>query len=276
MTWIICTPFVFGYTVLIGDVQASELDQNGCIIRKEDCVRKIYPLSCSLVCGFAGDIRMGFAITQAMRDFLKLLEGTEQKRWDPEYLKGNLPRVMNKRWKELSDRYGEERVEFIIGGVHPTACIPKDTEWRLPYCHIYKSENDFQPEEIGIGKIESIGSGAQKYVEKLEKIQNDRELFTFLVNAGSNIDGGYASGLMNIIAMEIRDNPTEGISDHLFTFIATDRKFPDDVMYSINDREKLPGWEEFKMPEVADSWEKFQKLWKRLTDEKGNASACIG
>ena len=73
MTWVIGGSTIFGYGVLISDVCVSwELGY------QFDCLQKIYPLSNSIMGGFAGSVKIGFQLLQDLRDFLGLTDEEEK------------------------------------------------------------------------------------------------------------------------------------------------------------------------------------------------------
>lgn len=88
MTWIVGAAAIGGYAVAISDVRVTFADG-----REMDCLQKLYPMSRFIAAGFAGSVRIGFAMLDALADLLQdLPEGSA---WHPEEVADcfqNLPR----------------------------------------------------------------------------------------------------------------------------------------------------------------------------------------
>jgi hypothetical protein len=65
MTWIVGTPYGFGYGIGISDVRVTLGDHS-----EHDCLQKIYPVGRFIAMGFAGSVRIGFAMIETLRTFL--------------------------------------------------------------------------------------------------------------------------------------------------------------------------------------------------------------
>jgi len=76
MTWVIGTPTMFGYGIGISDVRVTLADGS-----ERDCLQKIYPVGRFLAMGFAGSVRIGFAMIDAISGYLKTDDDTGM--WDP-------------------------------------------------------------------------------------------------------------------------------------------------------------------------------------------------
>ena len=66
MTWIVGASTLFGYGVVISDVQVS----CGISGPRMDVLQKAYPVSNYIVAGFAGDVRPGLVLLESLRRFL--------------------------------------------------------------------------------------------------------------------------------------------------------------------------------------------------------------
>jgi len=266
MTWIIGTPYVFGYGVLIGDVQVTDEDSG----ETYDAVMKIFPVCRGLIAGFAGNVELGFALIQSLKDDYKFPDDTEKPLWYPEHLAENIPETLQKMYEKISKKTGKKFVHIIIAGVDPRL----ESDMKVPYCYIFKSDENFSPYRIPRGKIESIGSGSTvtTYVDQLEELQKGKTMAEFSQFEVHNT-GGYARMLAHSIGDTLEKNPTQGISPHLFTVIVGTAEEP---VVATNDRKYFTDPPiEFKMPEVAFSWMEFKKLINQLSGGTANASACV-
>ena len=77
MTWIVGAAAMAGYAVGISDVRVTFADG-----RESDCLQKLYPMSRFIAAGFAGSVRIGFAMLDALADLLRDLPGGSA--WHPE------------------------------------------------------------------------------------------------------------------------------------------------------------------------------------------------
>jgi hypothetical protein len=66
MTWIVGAAPPIGYAVGISDIRVTFSDAS-----ERDCLQKIYPISPFIAAGFAGSVRIGFAIVDTLRLQLK-------------------------------------------------------------------------------------------------------------------------------------------------------------------------------------------------------------
>ena len=66
MTWIIGAAAIAGYAVGISDVRVTLADG-----REMDCLQKFYPMSRFIAAGFAGSVRIGFAMLDALAYLLR-------------------------------------------------------------------------------------------------------------------------------------------------------------------------------------------------------------
>src|ERR1019366_6594510 len=61
MTWIVGTVPPFGYSILVSDICVSWADGT-----ERDCLQKIHKVGDDLLCGFAGSVRIGFGLLEAL------------------------------------------------------------------------------------------------------------------------------------------------------------------------------------------------------------------
>jgi hypothetical protein len=70
MTWIVGMPTMWGYSFAVSDVRVTLADGS-----ERDCLQKIYPVARSIALGFAGSVRLGFKMVEAMKALSRLLPG---------------------------------------------------------------------------------------------------------------------------------------------------------------------------------------------------------
>jgi len=65
MTWIVGTPTMFGYSFGISDVRVTLRDGV-----EVDCLRKIHNVGRFIAAGFAGSVKIGFAMVDELASLL--------------------------------------------------------------------------------------------------------------------------------------------------------------------------------------------------------------
>src|ERR1700682_5093850 len=94
MTWIVGTPTLFGYGIGISDVRVTLADGS-----EHDCLQKIYPVGRFVAMGFAGSVRIGFAMADVLSELL--YHEDESRAWDPNAIGSWWPEDARKAFAEF-------------------------------------------------------------------------------------------------------------------------------------------------------------------------------
>ncbi len=264
MTWVIGGNTIFGYGLMVSDIQVSW--SNGVT---KDCVQKIYPMGNHLFAGFSGSVKIGFRLLQDLKDFLVIDEADSQKYgWHPDWVAENW---QSRAKAVFNSEFEVERAngaEIIIVGTDPKKDIGIVG---MPLIYTCKLRwPSFDP-TIHKGKIQfdSIGSGSgvEIYREKLEKVSSEFEPLKMEVG----MKGGYGLVVMETIADVIRKNPQPGISQHLHVAMIQRGRYSlqnnDTTMYE-SDGTKT----QIRMPSVATSYSDFLEICGAATLDAAAAS----
>ncbi|PIR63422.1 MAG: hypothetical protein CO156_01610 [Candidatus Pacebacteria bacterium CG_4_9_14_3_um_filter_40_12] len=255
MTWVIGIPTMFGYGVLISDVQATVSFPDG----KEDfhdVVQKIYPVGEFAMSGFSGDIETGFMFTQALRDFMS---SRSKGGWIPD----QLAREWGKRAKELYSKLPEEKkrpFSMIIVAVDP---IADNGSKGQPKSFVAKLKApSFEYEASRVHSPLSIGSGNNKqvYLDDLERIHSEPEKL-MQMEVGNQF--GYAQVLGVVLSYDVFRNPHPGVSKHLQIALVTKNGFQINPL-NFNADIGLPHEQKIEMPELVKNWRDFDRKMKKI------------
>src|SRR2546425_5431979 len=149
MTWIVGTVPPFGYSILISDIRVSWPDGT-----ERDCLQKIHKVGDDFLCGFAGSVRLGFVLLDAL--------ATQLPRRQP-----RTPSVLARDWiSSLASRVFRAAPEperklgcqLIIAAVHPTENLG-DAPWPRTYIWTF-SHPGFAPQPCGPDAAVGIGNGS--------------------------------------------------------------------------------------------------------------------
>jgi hypothetical protein len=204
MTWVVGTPTLFGYAILVSDIQVTFAAANG---QKHylDCLQKIYPVSKSMLGGFAGSVKIGFRmLAQLQYESAKLPPDTD---WV-------LDIIVNTWWPRLARRiFTKSETEeknlgtlIILTAAHPAKGMG-DAPWPQTNVYTFSSPN-FEPRKASYREVLSIGSPKERYVKALDRLVSD---FAFM-QASVAGEFGPGSMLAHAIKREIAEAPLPGIS----------------------------------------------------------------
>jgi hypothetical protein len=147
MTWIVGTATPFGYSFALSDTRVSW--GSG---RYLDCLQKIYPVARYIAVGFAGSVRIGFTIVEALKSSLYLAD--EMLAWNPPELVAELPAQLRMVFQDAAAEEQANRSHIMLLSTHPIE--PDASPWARAYLHILRSP-DFSPEEIAPHQLGTIG-----------------------------------------------------------------------------------------------------------------------
>lgn len=200
MTWIVGTLTPFGLGIVASDIRVTLADKS-----EVDCLQKIYPLGSGLLAGFAGSVKIGFSLLQALAfESAKL---PPDKAWNLDVISNTWwPRVARRVF--LSETQTERALgsQMLVAGTHP-----HKNQGPFPQAAMFTfSAPDFTPAKATA--IASIGCGARapdcmKVVESAFA-KPDPE-FLMLHEGGPQM---VATAVGITLQETIRQSPTTGIS----------------------------------------------------------------
>jgi hypothetical protein len=263
MTWIVGAAAIGGYAVAISDVRVTFADG-----REMDCLQKLYPMSRFIVAGFAGSVRIGFAMLDALADLLRdLPEGSA---WHPEEVADCFQDLARQVFQAAPQAEQALHSHLMLLGAHPTenAGIPG---WARCSVHTLKSPA-FNPHLARASEIVSIGSGST--VARYQKV-----LDGFSSNVLSLLQGEVMGARMGFLPLSmvvqktIEQNPIPGISPHAHICVVRRGS----VEVGTNDENRYPPSGqliEIRMPSVATTWNEFERLASSSADSSADGAAC--
>ena len=273
MTWIVGTATPFGYSFALSDTRVTL--GNG---RHRDCLQKIYPVARYIAVGFAGSVKIGFDVIEALK--ASLYEEDERLAWNPPELIAQLPSLLQKVFQDAAVEEQMNHSHLMLLSTHPTE--PAGSPWARAYLHILKSPN-FLPEEIKPHEVGAIGCHtlSQECVQAIERFAHDPKSHEFLMQGEVGPRGGLGSRLGMMLTPIIEKAQPDGISSHLHECWVYRGK----ILIGTNDHVKLGPWSSwnpgvenaempqvevvgtpetpgfaFSMPQVATSWEQLLKI----------------
>jgi len=293
MTWVIGTPIIFGYGFALSDIRVTLA--NG---EELDCLQKIYPVGQFVAAGFAGSVRIGFAMLETLSALLNVPEA-KGGAWDPvavaEWWQADAQGVFSKF--PACERALQSHL--LLVGVSPTE-NNGDAPWPKAYVYIFRSP-DFKAEAVPYPRVGAIGSGnfVQECRELVENLSTNWKASTQLMRGEVGSPGGTGQMLgwsATTVLKKIRPN---GISSHLhYCWVFRGRvviQTNDHTTYgrwssipvgvALDEVEKLSGRNpdtgegedefrhNFTMPTIARSWDEFQKI---LTAQGATALGVVG
>lgn len=264
MTWVVGTPTLFGYAILVSDIQVT---YTGVDDQKHyfDCLQKIHPVSKSMLGGFAGSVKIGFRmLAQLQYESAKVPPDTD---WV-------LDIIANTWWPRLARRIferseaGERQLEsqIILAAAHPSNNMG---DAPYPHTHIYSfSSPDFEPRKAIYRQVLSIGSPDKRYVEALDRLVSD---FAFMQAAMAG-EFGQGSMLAHALKREIAKAPLAGISSLFQVGTVSRAKFS--INNFIETKVSADGeTEEDKFPLLASNYDEFVKICQS-NGFRAEASLC--
>ena len=201
MTWIVGTPTLFGYAILVSDIQVTFASNDK--TQYFDCLQKIYPVSKSILGGFAGSVRIGFRLLEFIR---RSSQGApENMDWSLDVIANTwLPRCFRRifRFSEPEEKALGSRI--LLAGAHP---------WRnngpWPHTSVYRfASPNFEPTRANYRQVLAIGSPDGRYMAGITHLVSD---FVFM-HASVGGEFGPSSMLAHYLMSEVEEAPFPGVS----------------------------------------------------------------
>jgi len=254
-------PTIFGWGIGLSDIRVTL--ENG---TTRDCLQKVYPLGHFMLGGFAGSVRIGFAMIDALSALLGVAPPDQA--WDPLEVANWLPADLRNIFSGFPESDQDHQLHFMTIAAHPTQNAG-DAPWARTYGHIFRSPY-FEP--VTVGRIDSIGSGAtiDPCKAEIEKLLADDDLMFSLMQLMTLGAGAAAQALALDISKLLENVKPNGISPHLHIGVVSRGL---GAIFA-NDRTEFgsDGPIEFKMPPVARSW---SELVAMLEADGESAAGCL-
>lgn len=255
MTWVCAVSNVLGSCALFSDIQVTLANGD-----TSDLIQKAYPLDHSIAAGFAGSVKIGFALLDSLADFLRLPPGVDpsQMGWDPCFVSRNWGPIARSVFEAADHAERRLGAQFLI-----VAASPNENCGLGPKIYFTRfASPDFKP---GIMtrpfKFCSIGSGATipVYNDTLRPLFRWQGHVSSLQADARGGPHGWARNLNFRISHRLANNPRKGISRHIHSIIIG-RKL---MIVENNDENIYPRDGpriEIRMPPVAQSYKQFTAL----------------
>jgi hypothetical protein len=273
MTWIVGTSTPFGYSFALSDVRVTLGDG-----REIDCLQKINPVARFIAVGFAGSVKIGFDIVEALK--ASLYEPDDRVAWNPPELVVELPPMLRKIFQDAAAEEQANHSHIMLLSTHPTE--PAGSPWASACVHVLRSP-DFTPEEIKPHQLGTIGchTFSKACVEAIERFSIDPQAHEAMMQGEVGPRGGLGSRLGMMLTPILEEAQPRGISPHLHECWVYRGK----IVIGTNNHVKLGRWSAwnpgvqdaeahhahtvgtpetpgsaFAMPQVATSWEQLLSI----------------
>jgi len=276
VTWVVGMPTTLGYSLGISDVRVT-------VGKSEfDCLQKIYEVGPFLALGFAGSVRIGFAMVDRLKE---LLEGPEDSAWDPLAVAEWWPADAREFFDGFPAKDQVDQCHLMLISADPQRTAG-EAPWGMSYVHVFRSPH-FIAETVRPSGIVSIGSGSQYPACRaaVEQIIAENDDSANLTLTESGVPGNIATVLGFRLTEILQQAQPAGISAHLNYCWA----YPGSVIIGSNDHSRFgPQWTmmsagsgilgakeqqppraafpaggtAFTMPALATSWVELEKMLK--------------
>lgn len=285
MTWIVGAPSMFGYGIGISDVRVTLADGS-----ERDCLQKIYPVGRFIAAGFAGSVRIGFAMLETLTALLQ--NEDETRAWDPLAVAEWWPEDARRVFAQFPEEQSGQSHLMLIS-THPTE-HSGNPDWPRAYVHTFKSPN-FDAVCTPPGKVSAIGCGEwiEPCREAVESLCNDHEAMVSVMRGEQGIPGGMGTMLGTHLTFLLKRIQPRGISSHLHYCWVYRGK----IIIRANDHTTFgPRWSsfeagsgvnrelgveqsttreggvDFRMPTLASTWDELVRM---LNAQGATASGCV-
>jgi hypothetical protein len=208
LTWVVGTPTMFGYGFGLSDIRVTLEDGT-----EVDCLQKIYPVARWVAAGFSGSVQIGFALIDSLSRWGNAIE-------EPYAM---VPAVLAREWpgsaRRVFERFPESerraRASILIISTDPQE-DNGNPNWPRSYVHIFRSP-DFEPEEIHVHQMGSIGSGSvyEQCRAVIDEFSQSFERRVFHMQASGGSQGGMGTSIGHDLTTVLMRTQPAGISSHL-------------------------------------------------------------
>jgi hypothetical protein len=246
-----------------------------------DCLQKIYPVGQFVAAGFAGSVRIGFAMIETLTNLLS--DAGPDRAWDPQAICEWWQQDARDVFNPFPPNERSLRSELLMVATHPTENNGPGTR---AYGYIFRSPQ-FIPEPILIHKIGAIGSGngVIECKSAVDKISNDHDALFSVMKGEEGTPGGMGTRFGFQLTSILKKIRPSGVSAHLhYCWV-----YRGQVIIRANDHSSIGGWttfasgsgigqlqatqsqatsllpvpddwKRFEMPKIAAGWDEFVLL----------------
>ncbi len=238
-----------GYAVGISDIRVTFADGS-----ERDCLQKVYPIARFIAAGFAGSVKIGFAMLGGLA--FQLRDAPADQAFLPQEVANCFTPLAKDIFQSFPPDERDSHSHLMLLGAHPTEDFGIPGYARCSV-HILRSP-DFVPATAPVGEVVSIGSGSAlpPYQEALAGLSSNPMSLIQMETAGL----GASSLIVSMVVQKtIERHPSPGISPH--AHICLVRRGC--VGVSTNDEDRYPPSGEtieIRMPRVATNWKEFERM----------------
>lgn len=261
MTWVVGASTIWGYGVVISDVQVTFSDGT-----TADILQKSYPISNFIVAGFAGSVKIGFMLLESLAQFVHLPPNkAETHAWDPLWVSNNWWPLAQEVFRSAPEPEKKLGSRILMLGASPTEISGMGSKTIITRF----ASPDFKPGVMTKAiKLCSIGSGSR--VTEYKSIKTLFRLRSNVHQAEVMNPGGWARAIAFSISRELNDHPKSGISRHLNVFHVTRGSIREE-----NNNEKIffPDGKilDIRMPSIAHGYEEYLKKAQEINVNSAGA-----
>ena len=245
MTWVVGASTLFGYGVVVSDIQVL-CQRSG---RGMDVLQKAYPVGKYIVAGFAGDAHAGLTLLEDLTVFLNSPPVPDDECWQPQWVADHWPESARVAYGRLGSQTPIGETHILMLGLQPKQRVLGNA---VGHISVFRSP-DFHPEtQTGGRKFASIGcgSGVALYTDALRTLMLDEHL-TFM-KAEIGWIGGYGRVIADVLLRVASQHPTAGISEHFQLFLVH--------------MGKIEQWDTPGMPKLAHGWPDLLRMLEEGID----------
>jgi hypothetical protein len=260
MTWLIGESTIFGYGMLISDIQVTF--PNSITM---DVIKKAYSIGEFIAVGFAGSVKIGFSLLDSLQVFLYKHAGCQilpdGYAWDPMFVATHWSKIAQIIFEKSEQQEKKLTSSLLMVAASPNELANKIMPWNSKIYIIRFTSPLFKPQIItGFNKVCSIGSGASVNLYK-RKLREYKKLGIFdpLIKTETRNRGGFARNRAFFLFKLIEENPQAGISKHLH-LITVERGSLREANTDHQIYPKEGGIINHYMPKVAENYGEFCEM----------------
>jgi len=244
MTWIVGTVPPFGYSILISDICVSWSDGT-----EKPCLQKIYRVGDDFLCGFAGSVKVGFVLLNALSSQLP----RKQQRTPTFLARDWIPSLARRVFGAAPEQERKLGCQLIVAAVHLTENLG-DAPWPRTYVWTL-SHPDFAPTQCAPDAAVGIGNGSvvSTYTAALQEARSNA-FFLQLITHGESAQAQFLADTMH---KSVLQKATTGVSSFFQTGLVTrGRALLGNYNYTRFEEDGTK--REVRVPPVAQTYKAFQ------------------